>query len=344
MAQSGSDWRRSRALIGGLAWVYLAAVALVWLLISFSGDKWWLATILMFGPRWVYALPLPLLAAACLLVRRKSLVVLVAAAVICFGPLMGFELPRWRTADPTAQTLRVITCNIQNRNVDRQALLEFVARSQADVVALQECTGVRALAWPADWHAYAVGEFMVASRYKILEAEQPRNKQGWAEGSVLRCKLAVPGGSIELFTVHLETPRNGLQAVLGGPLGLRLSKVTALTANIEHRDEQSARNARWIKQFSGDVVVAGDFNMPIESAIYRRHWSWLPNAFSIAGCGYGMTKITSQGSMQYGARIDHVLYGPSWRCVGCEVGPALGSDHLPLVAELHRPLPTGNDR
>ena len=34
------------------------------------------------------------------------------------------------------------------------------------------------------------------------------------------------------------------------------------------------------------------------------------------------------------ARIDHILVGPGWRPHRCWVGPALRSDHLPLIADL----------
>ena len=36
----------------------------------------------------------------------------------------------------------------------------------------------------------------------------------------------------------------------------------------------------------------------------------------------------------FGVRIDHVLTGDGWRCRRCWVGPDVGSDHLPLLADL----------
>ena len=48
-----------------LVWLYAAMLAAVWLLLDFGGDRWWLATVMLFGPRWVYGLPLALL------VRRR---------------------------------------------------------------------------------------------------------------------------------------------------------------------------------------------------------------------------------------------------------------------------------
>ena len=39
-------------------------------------------------------------------------------------------------------------------------------------------------------------------------------------------------------------------------------------------------------------LIAGDFNMPADSTIYRRCWSTFTNVFSGAGFGFGHTKFT----------------------------------------------------
>jgi endonuclease/exonuclease/phosphatase (EEP) superfamily protein YafD len=75
--------------------------------------------------------------------------------------------------------------------------------------------------------------------------------------------------------------------------------------------------------------VAGDFNMPIESAIYRRDWADFHNAFSEAGFGWGWTKWTRL----FGVRIDHVLSRDGLVCTRAWIGGKTGSDHRPLVAD-----------
>jgi endonuclease/exonuclease/phosphatase (EEP) superfamily protein YafD len=82
------------------------------------------------------------------------------------------------------------------------------------------------------------------------------------------------------------------------------------------------------------VVVAGDFNMPTDSAIYRACWSSLSNAFSKAGLGFGYTEWPTVAGWRFGIRIDHILTGPGWRPQRCWVGPDVGSDHLPLLADI----------
>ncbi len=54
------------------------------------------------------------------------------------------------------------------------------------------------------------------------------------------------------------------------------------------------------------------------------------NAFSEADLGLGATKETSW----HGIRIDHVLLGPGWACERAWVGPSIGGDHRPLIADV----------
>jgi endonuclease/exonuclease/phosphatase (EEP) superfamily protein YafD len=75
----------------------------------------------------------------------------------------------------------------------------------------------------------------------------------------------------------------------------------------------------------------GDFNLPVESAIYRANWAGFTNAFSQQGLGFGYTKHTRW----HGIRIDHVLARSGWDIERAWVGPSAGGDHLPVIVELH---------
>ena len=54
-------------------WLYAAAIVGVWLVIRLAGDRWWLATLMLFGPRWVYATPALVLLPLALALRRRLL-------------------------------------------------------------------------------------------------------------------------------------------------------------------------------------------------------------------------------------------------------------------------------
>jgi vancomycin resistance protein VanJ len=85
------------------------------------------------------------------------------------------------------------------------------------------------------------------------------------------------------------------------------------------------------------MVIAGDFNLPVESAIYRQHWAQYRNAFSQTGIGSGYTKHTRL----FGVRIDHVLSSKDVQPIRSFVGKDVGSDHLPLIADLAIPMVSG---
>lgn len=78
------------------------------------------------------------------------------------------------------------------------------------------------------------------------------------------------------------------------------------------------------------MIVAGDFNTPVESRIFQQHWGDITDAFSYAGSGFGMTKYN--GWIR--ARIDHVLTGDGITPERAVVGQDLGSDHRPLIVDL----------
>ena len=80
-------------------WLYVAAVLVVWLLLRFAGDRWWFATVMLFGPRWLCAVPLAALVPAAALFRRRMLWVLGATAIVVVGPIMGLCLP-WARLRP----------------------------------------------------------------------------------------------------------------------------------------------------------------------------------------------------------------------------------------------------
>lgn len=74
--------------------------------------------------------------------------------------------------------------------------------------------------------------------------------------------------------------------------------------------------------------------MPVDSTIYREFWQAYGNAFDRTGFGLGYTKQTVIRGRSYGLRIDHILTGSGWQATRCWVGPDLGSDHLPMIADL----------
>jgi endonuclease/exonuclease/phosphatase family metal-dependent hydrolase len=198
------------------------------------------------------------------------------------------------------------------------------------VVALQEVKDLTRFVWPQGWHVVDHEKFLLASPYPIKELSSTFRARSPADLAAMRCTVSLPGGDVQIVNLHLRSPRDGLEAVLQNDPVAGAPKLEAL---IEIRAIESQAVSDWAARSSGPQIVTGDFNMPAESAIFRRDWAWLADAFATNGAGFGFTKLTTIRGFTYGTRIDHVLYSGEWRCVNAWVGRDIGSDHLPLVAE-----------
>jgi len=302
-----------------------------------GADRWWPATMLLFGPRWIAALPLaPLLPLAVWSQPRLLLPLLVGAAIV-FGPLMGLRIPLGKAVPAGGQVLRVLSCNLQAGDFSGPALTAAILDLRADIVALQECPRDIPLTLPPGWHIVQDGELAVISRYAIRSGSPVRDfhpPHVWPRTCLLPCIISTPGGDVAFNTVHLPSPRYGLQHVLDRKTGVNVAKTGLLVKETLNRMRVSQEVRQAVASQSLPMIIAGDFNMPVESSIYRRFWSDFANAFSKTGHGYGWSERVSVRGIPVGVRIDHVLTNNGLRPLLCEIGPDVGSDHLPVVADL----------
>ncbi|MEO7363360.1 MAG: endonuclease/exonuclease/phosphatase family protein, partial [Gemmatimonadaceae bacterium] len=91
--------------------------------------------------------------------------------------------------------------------------------------------------------------------------------------------------------------------------------------------------SRWALESSGvaPVLIGGDFNLPVESTIFRTYWSKFIDAFEARGNGLGWTKTEGRWLR---IRIDHLLTtdaGP--KPIRVVVGDGFLSDHKPVIAD-----------
>jgi vancomycin resistance protein VanJ len=323
-----------------LAWAYLAGVVAVTVCIRLLADRWWVATALLFAPRWVWAVPLGVLVPAAAVVRdRKLLGALGVSAFLVVFPVMGFQVPSLRAmlTDKSHRDLRVMTYNVGGGEIDPRALAPLLDLLEPDVALFQECgellDGARSTLEQRGWHVDAAYGSCIASRFPIKTIDRRDPRDIWqmnGSGVIVRYELDAPGiPGLNVQNMHLETVRDGLVSVM------RLAPwrgAWALDANIRQRDLESGLGKAWTERATGPLVITGDFNMPYESRIYQRHWSSFTNAFGESGLGFGDSKETNW----HGIRIDHVLVGPGWECLDAFVGPHLGGDHRPMITDLRR--------
>lgn len=320
---------------------YSLVVVAVALLLHTMGDRWWFATVLLYSPRWIWGLPLLILLPGALWLRRRALVPLVIAAAIVVGPIMGWRLPILRAAAAEGEAIRVLTCNVQGGETACQRLAELVLAEQPDIVALQECSADVEFSWPPGWHVLREGSLLIASPHHLSQPQHslrrhPRSE--WPPTNALYCRVEAPARSIGFCCVHLQTPRPGLEQVLDRWTIVAPARSWMLRDETQYRRWESEELEAWLAEFGGPMIVAGDFNTPVESAIYRAVWGRQANAFDVAGMGFGYTKYSDKRGWSYGTRIDHILFDREMiDCRECRVGKDVGSDHRPLIAELAIP-------
>ncbi|HEX4612251.1 MAG TPA: endonuclease/exonuclease/phosphatase family protein, partial [Urbifossiella sp.] len=203
-----------------VAAAYLALVLGVWAAIRFGGDVVPWATVVLFGPRWVFAAPLAALAPAAVCARSYvSSGVVLAAAVVAAGPVTGGTLSMPAGASNEGFRLRVLTCNTDGPALDGRRFAGFLARAQPDIVLVQEVSTSGDLPWlPERWHSASAGRGVaVASRFPVRLFSALGPEELGMPGACGRFAVHTPGGELTVVNLHLPTPRDGLEAVAHNP-------------------------------------------------------------------------------------------------------------------------------
>jgi endonuclease/exonuclease/phosphatase (EEP) superfamily protein YafD len=311
---------------GYLLFAVVSAGCLWWL-----SDRWWLATTLLFGPRWLLLLPLAVLVPASWRWDRALFAPLALSAIIVLGSVMGLRTG-WRSwlasPDPT-RDVTVMTLNAKGGGTLSVALTDLLFGFDLDVLAIQECGGelgkrIEAL---QDWHTDGRDGLCLVSRYPITTVRGMEREAFRGAALVVTYRLEADPIPLHVTDLHLETPRAGLAQIRAGDLKEGIPK---LEQKSSLREIELRRAARWADEFPRPQIVLGDFNTPPESPIYRGEGSGWTNAFSVAGRGFGFTRMN--GWIR--ARIDHILVDGSLDVIRAWVGPDVGSDHRPMIATI----------
>lgn len=309
--------------------------------IRVAGDHWWPATLILFGPRWIIFLPLVILFPLAVVKSRRMLLPLAIALIIILGPIMGYSLPLGKLRSANLHPLRVLTCNLQNGKFNLPKLDALIENSRPDIVALQECPANQKINALEGWHHIGEGDLHVFSRFPLVKgdfkkAAVPQHR--WPRTCFLYCSIKMPTGNLTFATVHLPSPRYGLQNILDRTTFVSLKRKKLLIDETEYRRGMSKEVAGIVASLPSPKIIAGDFNMTVEGAIYRKFWSGYSNAFSQVGLGFGRTERANIGGLPLAVRIDHILTGAGLVPRICEVGPDIGSDHLPVIADIAMPV------
>lgn len=298
--------------------------------VAMVGDRNALGMVLLFGPRWLLVFPWLLLVPLAWLRSRAVLFTAVAGAMVTLFGVSGFEVPSpstlWKT-DAARTALRIVSYNTDRSDALASRITVDMVSWDADVIVMQDCAAdveaaIRAVIGAVPYAIFRDAEFCVATRLPVLVPTALSGSR--AEGRAVKLVVEWQGTPITVGTVHLPSPRNALWAARQGSADL-------LDGSVQQRAAASGAIAGWFGGAArGPLIVAGDFNLPVESHALRRDWSWLRNAFSEVGWGFGHTMFAGR----HRVRIDHVLVSREFTVRGAHVLRGFPSEHQPVVVEL----------
>ncbi|MEP7058717.1 MAG: endonuclease/exonuclease/phosphatase family protein [Caldimonas sp.] len=273
---------------------------------------------------------------------------LLALGLVVWG-VMGFELHQGDPRDGRV-ALRVMTYNIKShlaaaRPGGYDRLAREIASHAPDIVVVQDGAepsarrqfgpgSIAAIFGERLGYRYSSGQFTIASRHPLRDCAPGVAAPALSSDAWVHCVVDVGATAIDLYDVHLRTPRQGLNAARSDAPG----GVDDWEQNVAVRLAQAHDLARALGAATRPVIVGGDLNAPEPSLAVRTLLaSGLRDAFSGAGVGFGYTYGHALRPGFSFLRLDHVLVGPKIGVAGCRAGGAAGSEHRPVIADLWIP-------
>lgn len=263
--------------------------------------------------------------------RHKRWIVL---ALFCTGlnlwAIVPWYLPQMQSAmfseqALSSQLLRVLTANVLVSNTNYAPLLQLIRQEQPDAVAIVETNSgwLDAMRSVEDILPYSL--------------ESPHAK---SFGIALYSKFPLTLESVETFDTpkdfHLVAQINqaNQQTVV-----VALHPPPPINATLfEQRNRELTEIAHYIQNIQNlnqPVLVMGDLNITMWSPHYQEFIdrTHLKNTRS----GFGILPTWPIHFPVLSIPIDHVLVDPQTQVRSTRVGDNIGSDHLPLIADLTQP-------
>lgn len=240
------------------------------------------------------------------------------------GALMTGRASAHEPAAPTCSDdrLRVVTANARYANTNHAAMVAWLSRSDADIIALQEVTPEWALALEPLARIYPYRKVMARDdAYGIALLSR------WALDDVWPVDFADDG--LPSLVANVDVHGRRLRVIA---LHARWPVVPELQVARDRALQQAAALALTQPE---STILLGDLNLTPYAPAFARlvSESGLRDAFA----GEAWRPTWQAGFWPLALPIDHVLV-PRGSCVTeHEIGPDVGSDHRPLQVTLHLP-------
>jgi endonuclease/exonuclease/phosphatase (EEP) superfamily protein YafD len=298
------------------------ALALITLVVL-AARLWWVFDLFSHFRLQYVVLALALLVAALALRAFPAALALIVVVLIHGWAIKDLWFDRTTMASGTGGTpLRVASVNVLEGNPTPGRVVEFARAQDADLLVLVETDRRRwrpvltAIAEgyphraPPDWRDGA--PLVLFSRYPITRERDMRSASG--RRRYLQTQIALPDRTLTMIAVHTASP---------SPLDPEDS---------HERDLQLEQLAASVVQAAPPIIMAGDFN----STPWSPHFQDLLASTGLhnAANGFGWISTFPHGVWPARIPIDHILIKGPLEVLRIGHGPAVGSDHYPIVADL----------
>lgn len=218
------------------------------------------------------------------------------------------------------ETLSIMSFNVGAGRANQEEVLDYVAAADPDLVFFLESTEEWVGAMPTDGSGYSIGNEIPEDRIYGISVLGPgvtvieQLRLGTTRDPVMRVEASVDGDRVAVYAVHPRPPDSQERS--------------------DARDSLFAELAGLVAAESMPVIVIGDFNATPWSYAFRDFTAetGLVNSQE----GYGLSATWPSTWPMALVPLDHMLHSESLTTVKRDVGPDLGSDHLPLLVEVSR--------
>ncbi|MBW4495467.1 MAG: endonuclease/exonuclease/phosphatase family protein [Oscillatoria princeps RMCB-10] len=254
------------------------------------------------------------------LMARKKAWCLVSLFCIAINLLevVPWYLPQPASAGETVTQLRLLQSNVLTSNRQYYKVISLVRKEKPDVAVFIEVS--------KSW----------AKELEVLRESFPYvflNQDGDYFGTAIYSKLPLANKSIK----DLGGGRKTIMAevtIQGQLVSLLASHPNIPTgrSGFKQRNKQLSELGNYVVKFKNPVVMVGDFNTTMWSPHYKKFVG--KAGLRNARAGFGTLPTWPTFFPLLYIPIDHCLVSPEIEVVKIRRGREVGSDHLPLIADL----------
>lgn len=273
----------------------------------------------------------------CLLLLTRPPKNFVFSSLFCLAILLvevaPWYIPHTVQSGNNTNQLKILSSNINIQNQNYDKVVSFIRQEQPDIAVILENTEawIKPLDSLKDILPYSIfdanppGSIGIAVYSKLPLKNASVNFFGLQKNPSIVANVNLNGQDISLIAIHPPPPKPG---------GL-----------FEERNKQLEETSKYIKSLSNPVIMIGDFNTTMWSQYYKKFVS--DTGLRNASQGFGIiptwpreaaysvySRLPSPILWLLSIPIDQCLISPEIQVLKIRSGVNVGSDHLPLIADL----------